>query len=294
LVELQSAALVRYAYEKLGSRFNALWLHVLAIESAGRLYVAGIFAIDFWLGHWRVTNARSKVVGYDDVTKRLDRRVVFEEYRDAVHPSLGISMTAYEAGRGQWHQDFMDDSGFVLALDGSLQNGKILNGTDYVDGKPRLNRGVWARRGDEVEELWIFSLDGGRTWKTQFDGLFHHVARPLILQQNAFAAGSHKPYAGARSCVPAELAAAAMSSSSRGGIFAAVLEAGRHSDPLSGLRRRGGTTARAAGGITRAAPSSGRLVDVLAGLCRTGLPSGTLLRTARSAEPFHYGRRKQL
>jgi hypothetical protein len=131
---------------------------------------------DFWVGHWRVTDARGKLLGYDDVTKRLDGCVVYEEYRDAIHPSLGIGMTGYEEGRGRWHQDFMDDGGFVLALDGSLQEGKmILNGTDYVNGKPRLNRGVWTRRGDEVEELWTISLDGGRTWKTRFDGWFHRV-----------------------------------------------------------------------------------------------------------------------
>ncbi len=131
---------------------------------------------NFWVGNWRVTDARGKLVGYDDVTKRLNGCVVYEEYRDAVHPSLGVGMTGYEEGRGRWHQDFMDDGGFVLALDGSLQEGKmILNGTDYADGKPRLNRGVWTPRGDAVEELWTISLDGGRTWKTRFDGWFHRV-----------------------------------------------------------------------------------------------------------------------
>jgi hypothetical protein len=131
---------------------------------------------DFWVGHWRVTDARGKVVGYDDVTKRLDGCIVYEEYHDAMHPSLGIGMTGYEAGLRRWHQDFMDDGGFVLALDGSMQKGEmILNGTDYVHGKTRLNRGVWNRRGDEVEELWTISLDGGRTWKTRFDGWFHRV-----------------------------------------------------------------------------------------------------------------------
>jgi hypothetical protein len=51
---------------------------------------------DFWVGHWRVTNTHGKLVGYDDVTKRLDGCVVYEEYHDAIHPSLGIGMTGYD------------------------------------------------------------------------------------------------------------------------------------------------------------------------------------------------------
>jgi hypothetical protein len=131
---------------------------------------------DFWVGNWRVTNQHGKLLGYDDVSKTLDGCVVYERYRDAIHPSVGIGLSGYDAGRKQWHQDFMDDTGFVLALNGTLQNGRmVLEGIDYANGKPRLNRGVWQRHGDLVEELWTISTDGGRSWKTQFDGWFHRL-----------------------------------------------------------------------------------------------------------------------
>lgn len=64
----------------------------------------------------------------------------------------------------------------MLNLDGGLENGAmILEGTDYVRGHPRLNRGTWRKVGDVVEELWQTSMDGGRTWKTRFDGWFHRM-----------------------------------------------------------------------------------------------------------------------
>jgi hypothetical protein len=132
---------------------------------------------DFWLGNWRVTNAAGKLLGYDRVTKRLGGCVVYEEYRDTTDPSIGVGMTGYDAGRALWHQAFMDDAGFVLDLDGSLQGGAmVLEGTDIANGKTRLNRGVWSRRGaEDVEELWTVSLDGGQSWETRFDGRFHRI-----------------------------------------------------------------------------------------------------------------------
>ncbi|MGA7092429.1 MAG: hypothetical protein WBX23_00210 [Candidatus Cybelea sp.] len=131
---------------------------------------------DFWVGTWRVTDARGKLLGRDIVSKRLSGCIVYEEYHDADVPSVGIGMTGYERGRARWHQDFMDDNGFVLALDGRLQGGAmVLEGTDFAGGKVRLNRGIWSRHGGLVEELWQISTDGGKTWRTRFDGWFHPV-----------------------------------------------------------------------------------------------------------------------
>lgn len=131
---------------------------------------------DFWVGNWRVTSAQGKLLGHDLVTKRLKNCVVYEEYRDANDPSVGYGFTAYDAGRHQWHQTFVDDSGFVLELDGGVHDGAmVLEGTDYLRGRARLNRGVWRRRGDAVEELWTVSDDGGRTWTTRFDGWFRRT-----------------------------------------------------------------------------------------------------------------------
>jgi hypothetical protein len=131
---------------------------------------------DFWVGRWRVTNGAGKLLGYDTITKRVSGCAVYEEFHDADDPDIGIGISAYGLRPGQWHQDFVDDRGFVLALDGSFQNGKmILSGTDYPASGPRMNRGIWSTHGAVVEELWIRSTDGGKSWRTRFDGFFHRV-----------------------------------------------------------------------------------------------------------------------
>jgi len=45
VVELHQAAQVCYDHERLGSLFNVLWHGLRAIEGAGSMYVAGIFAV---------------------------------------------------------------------------------------------------------------------------------------------------------------------------------------------------------------------------------------------------------
>lgn len=131
---------------------------------------------DFWVGNWRVTDAHGKLLGHDYLSKRLKNCAIYEAYHDAGDPGIGEGFTAYDSGRRQWHQSFVDDSGFVLDLDGGLQNGAmVLTGTDYVNGRPRLNRGIWRQRGNLVEELWQTSIDGGRTWQQRFDGWFHRM-----------------------------------------------------------------------------------------------------------------------
>jgi hypothetical protein len=174
----------------------ALVLGLVPLRSPAACDAPVYHQFDFWVGTWRVTDAHGTLLGRDIVSKRLGGCVIYEEYHDVNDPSVGIGMTGYDRGRARWHQDFMDDAGFVLALDGALQNGAmILEGTDYVSGKPRLDRGTWSRHGEVVEELWEISADGGATWKTHFDGWFH-PASVTIPSRNALRSIRH--VAGAR------------------------------------------------------------------------------------------------
>ncbi len=152
----------------------AFLLAALPARSFAACDAAIYHQFDFWVGSWRVTDEHGKLLGHDLVSKRLGGCVIYEEYHDANGPSVGIGLSGYDRGRAQWRQDFMDDAGFVLALDGGLRQGRmVLEGADYVNGKPRLNRGTWSRHGRIVEELWQTSTDGGRTWRIRFDGWFH-------------------------------------------------------------------------------------------------------------------------
>ncbi|MGN6191968.1 MAG: hypothetical protein ACTHM4_07470, partial [Rhodanobacteraceae bacterium] len=64
--------------------------------------------------------------------------------------------------------------GDLLLLDGGMQGDRmVFKGVERKVGKPdALVRAVWYRQGDGVREAAERSLDGGKTWKTEFDILF--------------------------------------------------------------------------------------------------------------------------
>ena len=147
-------------------------------QAADTCHSAAYHQFDFFVGSWSVTTQAGKKIGTDEVTKEYGGCVIVEKWHDAGDPGGGIGLTGYQIGRKTWHQDFMDDGGFVLSIDGALIGTQmIMRGTDYPsDGKSRLHRVTWTpRRDGSVEELWKTSDDGGKTWRVHFDGIFRRM-----------------------------------------------------------------------------------------------------------------------
>jgi hypothetical protein len=130
---------------------------------------------DFFVGRWNVYDRRGNLVGTDVVEKRLKGCVVSERFTDAGKGGgIGIGLSGYQPATQTWYQDFMGDDGLLVTLRGRPAGSAamVLDGDDYTHGKHRLDRGAWTVRGNEVEELWTGSIDGGKTWSTIFDGFF--------------------------------------------------------------------------------------------------------------------------
>jgi hypothetical protein len=128
---------------------------------------------DFFVGHWNVYDPHGDLVGTDVVETELRGCVVSERFTGN-DGGVGIGLSGYQYPTRTWYQDFMGDHGLLVTLRGrpSGSAAMVLNGDDYIHGKHRLDRGVWTVRGNEVEELWTGSTDGGKTWTTIFDGFF--------------------------------------------------------------------------------------------------------------------------
>lgn len=130
---------------------------------------------DFFAGDWDTydVQAPDKIVARNTVKAILDGCVIHEDYRqnDGLH---GESYSLYDAARKVWHQSWVTNRGDLLLLVGGMQSNRmVFKGVERKVGKPDAQvRAAWYQQGDGVRETAERSLDGGKTWKTEFDILF--------------------------------------------------------------------------------------------------------------------------
>jgi hypothetical protein len=128
---------------------------------------------DFWLGDWEVTTPDGKIAGHNRISLILGGCVLREEWTSA-RGNNGTSLNAYDAGARKWRQTWVDDGGTVLLLTGELKAGKmVLEGDTFGGGQTTRQRISWTPLApDKVRQLWDSSVDGGKTWKVEFDGTY--------------------------------------------------------------------------------------------------------------------------
>jgi hypothetical protein len=130
---------------------------------------------DFWIGDWDAFEVAhpATIVARARVELILHACVLHEIY-EATDGHKGESFSIYDIARHTWHQTWVNDSGYVLTIEGGLlDQAMILEGTDHLpDGKLRQVRGEWRSDGQGTRELAARSTDGGVTWIPWFDLLF--------------------------------------------------------------------------------------------------------------------------
>src|SRR3954468_10901366 len=128
---------------------------------------------DFWIGTWNVTQA-GKVAGQNKIESILNGCALMESWQ-GTGGVTGHSLNIYDSTRDVWHQTWVDSSGSLLTLEGRFKAGAmVLEGvaTDEKGVKTRQRITWTAASADEVRQLWQSSTDAGKTWKTEFDGLY--------------------------------------------------------------------------------------------------------------------------
>lgn len=133
---------------------------------------------DFWVGEWAVTTPQGKPAGSNRI-ERIIGGCVLQEHWSSSNGGDGTSLNMWSAADGLWHQVWMDAGGNMLELAGKLEGTRmVLTGTHPTPGKPGVlttERVTWTPlEGGAVRQLWEASADGGKTWTTQFDGLYTH------------------------------------------------------------------------------------------------------------------------
>ena len=119
---------------------------------------------DFWVGSWRVETADRKVAGTNRITKIAGGCALLEEWSGA-SGMTGKSLNTFDAGRGVWHQTWVDSNGTLLVLEGRFENGamRLASKSDRITWTPLP--------GGRVRQVWEQLAEGG-SWKIVFDGLY--------------------------------------------------------------------------------------------------------------------------
>lgn len=129
---------------------------------------------DFWIGRWDVAAKGQPPSGFNEITRIAGGCALLERYRN-VKGYAGGSLNWYDPERKRWAQQWIDNAGLSLSLEGAVDGrGRIvMTGRPRVDeGKRVLDRIAWARNDGTVHQIWDISSDDGRTWTTIFHGIY--------------------------------------------------------------------------------------------------------------------------
>jgi tetratricopeptide (TPR) repeat protein len=133
---------------------------------------------DFWLGEWdvRPANAPPSSPPATNIVTRIHNGCVLLESWTAPGQT-GQSFNIYDRSRGKWHQTWVDSTGGLHEYWGQLQDGNMV----FIGDLPPLP-GQTSRRPtrltffklepDKVRQLSEVSVDGGRTWRVNYDLIY--------------------------------------------------------------------------------------------------------------------------
>lgn len=131
-------------------------------------------AFDFWIGDWiAYDHDTNRMLGHDTVDPFLDGCVVLENWIGASGFN-GSSFNVYSLADGKWHQSWNDNQGGVTFLEGGIFDGKmvmegIVPNPDGPDGRGKLRITWQAMPQGGVREIGEMSIDGGASWRPDFD-----------------------------------------------------------------------------------------------------------------------------
>ena len=128
---------------------------------------------DFWLGEWSVRTPDGRIAGLNKISSEHGGCVLHERYSTSRGYS-GESLSMFDASRKVWHQTWVDTSGMLLLLEGSLRGKSMLleGQTVGAEGQVTKHRITWTPNADgSVRQHWE-STDLKGNWSTAFDGSY--------------------------------------------------------------------------------------------------------------------------
>ena len=131
---------------------------------------------DFWIGEWDVVT-QGTTAGRNRISADLKGCVIVENWT-AKSGGRGSSLNFYDRITRAWYQAWIDEQGGALLLKGGLRDGRMVLQSEPVPnskGDSTVQRITWTPEENGLRQLWESSADGGKTWKSVFDGKYVKV-----------------------------------------------------------------------------------------------------------------------
>jgi hypothetical protein len=130
---------------------------------------------DFWVGEWDVYGPAGQKAGHNVITP-VEGGCAIAEHWTSARGGTGTSLNFHDRVDRKWHQAWMDSDGDALRLSGEFADGHMRLRSDSTGAGGAINRITWTPAPDgTVRQYWDASTDGGKTWKTVFDGKYVKV-----------------------------------------------------------------------------------------------------------------------
>jgi hypothetical protein len=128
---------------------------------------------DFWIGTWDVHNAKGDHVGENEIASN-GPCYLLEQWRGD-SGSRGASLNFVNPAGGKWTQDWVDNSGGRIEIQGEWSEGAMLLIGEHTlpNGTTRPFRGTWTPLEDgRVRQHFEEIQDAEAGWATWFDGYY--------------------------------------------------------------------------------------------------------------------------
>ena len=122
---------------------------------------------------------KGKVIGHNTITRDVGGCAVHEHWTSASPKGgAGESLTAFSPFDRRWHQLYVGGGGYILSMSGDFEGDRLVMLVDRGAGATTIERWSWTPLdASRVRQTSAVSTDGGKTWKTQFDGVYERTAR---------------------------------------------------------------------------------------------------------------------
>jgi len=131
--------------------------------------------LDFWVGEWRVFQKSDGLeVGASSIARVANGCGVNEHYSAPKAPGgpyEGLSYSAFDARDGKWHQFYVDTNGNATWFTGQMEGADLALYAPGANGAQQ-RMSYTANADGSVEQVGVFSTDGGKTWQPGYDYVY--------------------------------------------------------------------------------------------------------------------------